>query len=207
MAFNCLWFWDYVLTFKDEVCIPHTQKWRAELSIAYAGELRLEGQEVMGLCLVPLGECTMSLCRLSKTNHPVEQVLAVAVHDMAFCSIVVAGVLNKGVGRHLPIQHLHTELKLIPSTGGCRCDKTALIETLFFSLTTFFAQTTLILRYGVLPNALCPDHALIRIYRVYAVTQKNKMLTAVPGCVSLIQLAFGICLWVRVSETPGKRPI
>ena len=115
------------------------------------------------------------------TNYPIEQVLAASIPDMGLhlsvevthlpiltsltgrCSVVVAGVHTTGVGRHLPIRCFCTELKFIPSTGDCRCDKTAMIETLFFSLATVLAQTTLTLRYGVLLDTLRPGDTLILI--------------------------------------------
>ena len=43
---------------------------------------------------------------------------------------------------------------------------------------------------------------LIRIfyYRVYVVTGKNKVLTAVPLCISLAQIFFGCYVWVEIRK-------
>ncbi|KAF9781666.1 hypothetical protein BJ322DRAFT_1111592 [Thelephora terrestris] len=144
ISFTFLWFWDYALTFKDEV----NYAWKGRKSWVFV------------LFLL---------------------VRATAIPDMDALRIVLARIFSKGVRpHHSRSDTVHTELKHFSSVWrGYRCDRTAFLEILYFNFVTVFAQTTLTLR-------------------VYIVTERNKLLTAVPGFITLTQFFFGCYVWVQV---------
>ena len=100
--------------------------------------------------------------RLSVTIPPSH--IPIETHLIGRRSVVVAGVHTRGVRRRLPIQRARTKLKPFLSVGeGCRCDKMASLDLVFFSLASLFAQTTLTLRYACCRTRLAPGGTLIRI--------------------------------------------
>ena len=158
----------------------------AELPIVYTDQLRLERQEDVGFRLIPPGERSpiQHSTASQRPNHPIEQVLPAAIPDMASRlsvtippshipienrligrrSVVVAGIHTRGVGRRLPIQRARTKLKPFLFVGeGCRCDKMASLDLVFFSLASLFAQTTLTLRYAYCRTRPTTSDTLIRI--------------------------------------------
>jgi hypothetical protein len=141
MAFIFLWFWDYALTFADEVCALYVwgqegQSSQSSTQINYVWKGRKTW--VFGLFLLvnapPIQHSTAS----RRPNRPIEQVLPAAIPDMASRlsvtippshfpiedrligrrSLVVAGVHTRGVRRLLPIQRACTKLKRFPFRGG-----------------------------------------------------------------------------------------
>jgi len=87
------------------------------------------------------------------------------------------------------------------------CNKTAFMEILFFVWYTLIAQTILTARYEIEMSWSSSDPLCSRgVYRMYALTMKNVIVTGVFVCITIPQLALGIYQVVLITKAPGTTP-